>query len=365
METCGQVYSLMRPDNPYILTYFRLHPTFVRHYDKISACRFASSLWVPPIFPSPLYKPCMSITRSWAWLPSRTALLDADVRRKLRQSSRLRSRSDWRSTNLYLCVSLRCWHSSQLGADLIMVAAFGQILPKAVLNLPPKGCLNVHASLLPRWRGASPIQAAIAAGDDHSGVTIMLMDEGLDTGPILSQRSVPLPFGITGSQLSKQLAELGARTLIEILPSYLQGMVAPLPQSDKDATYAPMLKKSDGLLNFDRTALELARQVNALPALAGHLFQLQRPAAQSVGGTPARYVRKRNRGTLHRQCLARSGHSQRIAGTRSPPARRQAADERDRFLAWPAQLALATKTRGYFSSSGKKFRRHSYSKLSA
>ena len=147
--------------------------------------------------------------------------------------------------------------------DLIVAAAFGQILPKAVLDLPPKGCLNVHASLLPRWRGASPIQAAIAAGDDHSGVTIMLMDEGLDTGPILSQRSVPLPLGITGSQLSKQLAELGARTLIEILPSYLDGMVAPLPQNENEATYAPMLKKSDGLLDFNRTALELTRKVNA------------------------------------------------------------------------------------------------------
>ncbi len=156
--------------------------------------------------------------------------------------------------------------------DLIVVAAFGQILPKAVLGLPPKGCLNVHASLLPRWRGASPIQAAIAAGDDHSGVTIMLMDEGLDTGPILSQRSVPLPFGITGSQLSEQLAELGARTLIEILPSYLEGMVAPLPQNDKDATYAPMLKKSDGLLDFNRTARELALKVNAYQPWPGTYF---------------------------------------------------------------------------------------------
>lgn len=152
---------------------------------------------------------------------------------------------------------------SSWAPDLIVVAAFGQILPKPVLDLPQKGCLNVHASLLPRWRGASPIQAAIAAGDEHSGITIMLMDEGLDTGPILSQRSIPLPFGITGIQLSQQLANLGATTLIDILPSYLQGMIAPLPQNDKDATYAPMLKKSDGFLDFNRTALELARKVNA------------------------------------------------------------------------------------------------------
>ena len=150
------------------------------------------------------------------------------------QASPVKQAAQALGLEVYQPVSLRKPEGlAQLSAwapDLIVVAAFGQILPKAVLDLPPKGCLNVHASLLPRWRGASPIQAAIAAGDDHSGVTIMLMDEGLDTGPILSQRSVPLPFGITGSQLSKQLAELGARTLIEILPSYLDGMVAPLPR---------------------------------------------------------------------------------------------------------------------------------------
>ena len=170
--------------------------------------------------------------------------------------------------------------------DLIVVAAFGQILPKAVLDLPPKGSLNVHASLLPHWRGASPIQAAIAAGDDHSGVTIMLMDEGLDTGPILSQRSVPLPFGITGSQLSKQLAELGARTLIEILPSYLDGMVAPLPQNENEATYAPMLKKSDGLLDFNRTALELTRKVNAYQPWPGTYFNFNNRQLKVLAAHP-------------------------------------------------------------------------------
>ncbi len=90
--------------------------------------------------------------------------------------------------------------------DLIVVAAFGQILPKSVLALPPKGCINVHASLLPRWRGASPIQAAILAGDERSGVTIMLMEEGLDTGPILTQRTVPIRPGTTGAELSQQLS---------------------------------------------------------------------------------------------------------------------------------------------------------------
>jgi methionyl-tRNA formyltransferase len=147
--------------------------------------------------------------------------------------------------------------------DLIVVAAFGQILPKSVLALPPKGCINVHASLLPRWRGASPIQAAILAGDERSGVTIMLMEEGLDTGPILTQRTVPIRPGTTGAELSQQLSFLGASTLIEILPSYLSGMLAPLTQADGLATYAPLLKKSDGLLDFNQPALALTRKVHA------------------------------------------------------------------------------------------------------
>ncbi|MEN6556306.1 MAG: methionyl-tRNA formyltransferase, partial [Anaerolineaceae bacterium] len=158
--------------------------------------------------------------------------------------------------------------------DLIVVAAFGQILPKSVLALPPKGCLNVHASLLPRWRGASPIQAAILAGDERSGVTIMLMEEGLDTGPILTQRTVPIRPGTTGAELSQQLAFLGAATLTEILPSYLSGMLAPLMQADSLATYAPMLKKSDGLLDFHQPALTLTRKVHAYFPWPGTYFVL-------------------------------------------------------------------------------------------
>ena len=158
--------------------------------------------------------------------------------------------------------------------DLIVVAAFGQILPKSVLALPPKGCINVHASLLPRWRGASPIQAAILAGDEHSGVTIMLMDEGLDTGPILTQRSVPIRPGTTGAELSQQLAFLGAATLIEILPSLVSGMLAPMRQPESGSTYAPMLKKSDGLLDFNQSALALTRKVHAYSPWPGTFFVL-------------------------------------------------------------------------------------------
>jgi len=163
---------------------------------------------------------------------------------------------------------------AQYKPSLIVVAAFGQILPKMVLEMPAKGCVNVHASLLPKWRGASPIQAAIAAGDTETGVTIMQMNEGLDTGPILAQRSVPVRPGTNSEELSHQLAFLGAQTLIEVLPSYLSGMLAPLPQDGTDQTYAPMLKKEQGELDFSKSALELDRKVRAFYPWPGTFFLL-------------------------------------------------------------------------------------------
>ena len=169
---------------------------------------------------------------------------------------------------IYQPVSLKSAEAfSQISAwqpDFIVVAAFGEIVPKAILSLPPQGCLNVHASLLPRWRGASPIQAAIAAGDVKTGVTIMLMDVGLDTGPILSQREVPIRSGTNAGELSDQLAFLGATTLVEVLPSYLNGQLSPLPQPEAGATYAPKLSKEDGFLDLTRPAEVLARRVDAL-----------------------------------------------------------------------------------------------------
>lgn len=153
---------------------------------------------------------------------------------------------------------LRAWSPA-----LIVVAAFGQILRPDVLNLPPFGCINVHASLLPRWRGAAPIQAAILAGDRESGVTIMKMDEGIDTGAILSQRPIPIRSDDTAGTLSTRLSELGASLLLETLPGYLRGEIQPHPQQSEGATYAPMLKKEDGLLDPGRTAEDLARRVRA------------------------------------------------------------------------------------------------------
>jgi methionyl-tRNA formyltransferase len=147
--------------------------------------------------------------------------------------------------------------------DLIVVAAFGQILRPAVLDLPKFGCVNVHASLLPRWRGAAPIQAAILHGDQQTGITIMRMDTGVDTGAILSQKAIPVSPHETSGTLAEKLSALGASLLVETLPDYFSGKVTPQPQDDSQATYAPMLKKEDGLLDFSRSATELERQIRA------------------------------------------------------------------------------------------------------
>jgi methionyl-tRNA formyltransferase len=148
--------------------------------------------------------------------------------------------------------------------ELIVVAAFGQILRPAVLDLPCFGCLNVHASLLPRWRGAAPIQAALLAGDEITGITIMRMDHGIDTGPILEQRRLVILPEDTAASLGVRLAELGAQLLIEVLPAYLRGKLTPQPQTEFGATYASMLKKEAGKLDFSLPAVVLARQVRAL-----------------------------------------------------------------------------------------------------
>jgi methionyl-tRNA formyltransferase len=148
--------------------------------------------------------------------------------------------------------------------ELIVVAAFGQILRHEVIELPRYGCLNVHASLLPRWRGAAPIQAAILAGDERTGVTIMRMDPGIDSGPILSQREQPILPDDTALTLGESLSELGAQLLIDILPAYLQGYLVPRPQPEAGVTYAPMLKKEAGLLDFTQPAVILSRQVRAM-----------------------------------------------------------------------------------------------------
>lgn len=155
---------------------------------------------------------------------------------------------------------------------LIVVAAFGQILRPVVLDMPKFGCINIHGSLLPRWRGAAPIQAAILAGDTETGITIMKMDPGVDTGPMLSQRSIPIAPEDTAGKLFEKLALLGADLLLETLPRYLSGELSPQPQPTEGVTYAAMLKKEDGLLDFSRSAIDLERRVRAFNPWPGVYF---------------------------------------------------------------------------------------------
>jgi len=147
--------------------------------------------------------------------------------------------------------------------ELIVVAAFGQILRPVVLDLPKYGCVNVHASLLPRWRGAAPIQAAILNGDETTGISIMRMDPGIDTGPVLSQKSIPISHNDTSATLANKLSELGAELLMESLAAYLSGTLRPIPQNESNATYAPMIKKEEGLLDFSMPASQLDWKVRA------------------------------------------------------------------------------------------------------
>ncbi|HEY8476430.1 MAG TPA: methionyl-tRNA formyltransferase [Chloroflexota bacterium] len=148
--------------------------------------------------------------------------------------------------------------------DVIVVVAYGRILPRAVLGLPPRGCLNVHASLLPRWRGAAPIQAAILAGDEETGVTIMLMDEGLDTGPVLAQRATPIADADNAETLERRLALMGRDLLLETLPRWLDGTIQPRPQDERLATVAPPVAKEQGLISWDQPAVQIWRQVRAM-----------------------------------------------------------------------------------------------------
>jgi methionyl-tRNA formyltransferase len=153
--------------------------------------------------------------------------------------------------------------------DICIVAAFGQILPQTVLDIPPHGSVNIHASLLPRWRGAAPIQAAIRAGDTETGITIMKMDAGLDTGPILSQRAIPIAPDETGQSLHDKLSQLGGELLIETLPGYLSGEIQPQSQDDSHATFAPRIQKEEGHIKWTQPAAAIERMVRAFTPWPG------------------------------------------------------------------------------------------------
>lgn len=156
-----------------------------------------------------------------------------------------------------------------LAPEVMVVAAYGKILPKAVLDIPPKGCLNVHASLLPKYRGAAPIQWAIAQGETETGATIMLMDEGLDTGPMLARSVVQIDSMETGESLFQKLAPRGAQLLIETLPKWLNGDITPVPQPESEATLAPILSRADALVDWEQSAEAIARKARAFTPWPG------------------------------------------------------------------------------------------------
>ncbi len=156
-----------------------------------------------------------------------------------------------------------------LAPDVVVVAAFGQILRRDVLSLPPYGCINIHASLLPRWRGASPINAAITAGDSVTGVTIMQMEAGLDSGPILAQRREPIHADDTTATLTERLARVGAELLMETLPRWLSGQITAQRQDESQVTRCSIIRKEDGRIDWMRRAIEIERLVRAMTPWPG------------------------------------------------------------------------------------------------
>ena len=151
----------------------------------------------------------------------------------------------------------------ELNPDLIIVAAFGKILPKEILDIPQHGSLNVHPSILPKYRGPSPIQSAILDGEEKTGVTIILMDEKMDHGPIIKQQVIRLKGDETFEDLSKKLAESGATLLMDIIPFWLKNMITPAPQDESEATYTKIFAKEDGEINWRKSAKQIEREIRA------------------------------------------------------------------------------------------------------
>jgi len=185
----------------------------------------------------------------------------------------------------------------KLRPDLIVVVAYGQILPKSVLDIPRFGCINVHASLLPRYRGAAPINKMIMEGEEVGGVTTMFMDVGLDTGDMLVKKSLPIGFEETAGELHDRLSLLGREAMEETLGRLCAGTLERQVQDDAQSTYAPMLKKEDGIIDWTRSALQIHNQVRGLspwPAaftfLEGEQLKIARTLPEAGSGTPGTIV---------------------------------------------------------------------------
>ncbi len=185
-----------------------------------------------------------------------------------------------------------------LGADLAVVAAYGLILPKAILDAPLRGCLNIHASLLPRWRGAAPIQRAIEAGDAQSGITIMVMEEGLDTGPMLLKESVPIGPGTTAAALHDALAALGARLIVDALAGLENGALLPVPQPSAGVTYAKKIAKEEARLDWRAQAAVLERRIRAFNPFPGAWFEAKGERIRVLAAVAEPHVRAAAPGTV-------------------------------------------------------------------
>lgn len=187
-----------------------------------------------------------------------------------------------------------------LEADVAVVVAYGRIVPRAVLNAPRTGCVNVHASLLPRWRGAAPIQWSIVHGDQETGVTLMQMDEGMDTGPILAAASTPIARDDDAATLSDRLSNMGAELLREQLPRYVAGDLSPRPQAEGGATMAPLLKKDHGRIDWNKSARTVHDQIRGMnpwpgahTVLGDRRIKVHRSVASTLdpeGATPGQVI---------------------------------------------------------------------------
>jgi methionyl-tRNA formyltransferase len=175
---------------------------------------------------------------------------------------------------------------ADLKPDLIVVAAYGQILPQSILDIPKHGCINVHASLLPRWRGAAPIQASILAGDTQTGITIMMMEAGLDTGAMLRSEPVDITPIETAQTLHDKLSRIGPRLLIETLDDYLAGKITPTPQPEDGVTWAHQIEKEHGRINWEKSAAEIDRQVRAFTPWPGTFIDWNGQMLKIISGTP-------------------------------------------------------------------------------
>ena len=200
----------------------------------------------------------------------------------------------------------------RLEPDVIVVVAFGQILPKALLDIPPKGCINVHASLLPRYRGAAPLNWCIINGETETGATTMLMDPGLDTGPMLLQQKTAIDENEDITSLHDRMAALGAELLAETLNRLKAGDIAPQPQSNDNTCYASMLKKEDGLINWQKNARAIHDQVRGMAVWPGaytflgeQVLKIFRTRVGDGSGIPGTIL-KSSKGQLEVACLSGS-----------------------------------------------------------